>query len=119
MKPARRAYSPADLEAVNVNLVGGDPYGGSCGRDQFFLWRPFKGTVNHRTPVPGLYHIGASIHPGPGPRGRFRVLARKIASVKGSMTLAGPLRRDLVAIFREVGPTWQPAVNQTAILLGE
>ena len=63
---ARRAYSPADLEAMNVNLVGGDPYGGYCGLDQFFLWRPFKSSVNHRTHVPGLYHIGASTHPGPG-----------------------------------------------------
>lgn len=63
---ARRAYSPADLEALNVNLVGGDPYGGSCGLDQFFLWRPFKSTINHTTPVPKLYHIGASTHPGPG-----------------------------------------------------
>lgn len=63
---ARRAYSPADLETLNVNLVGGDPYGGYCGMDQFFLWRPFKGTVNHRTPVPRLYHIGAATHPGPG-----------------------------------------------------
>jgi phytoene dehydrogenase-like protein len=63
---ARKAYSPADLEALNVNLVGGDPYGGFCGIDQFFLWRPFHATVNHRTPVPRLYHIGASTHPGPG-----------------------------------------------------
>ena len=63
---ARKAYSPADLEAMNVNLVGGDPYGGYCGLDQFFLWRPFPGSINHRTAVPGLYHIGASTHPGPG-----------------------------------------------------
>jgi phytoene dehydrogenase-like protein len=63
---ARRAYSPADLEALNVNLVGGDPYGGYCGLDQFFLWRPFASSVNHKTPVPGVYHIGASTHPGPG-----------------------------------------------------
>lgn len=63
---ARRAYSPADLEAMNINLVGGDPYGGFCGLDQFFLWRPFKSSVNHKTHVPGLYHIGASTHPGPG-----------------------------------------------------
>ena len=62
----RRAYSPADLEAMNINLVGGDPYGGFCGLDQFFLWRPFKSSVNHRTHVPRLYHIGASTHPGPG-----------------------------------------------------
>lgn len=63
---ARRSYSPADLEAMNINLVGGDPYGGFCGLDQFFLWRPFKSTVNHKTHVPGLYNIGASTHPGPG-----------------------------------------------------
>jgi phytoene dehydrogenase-like protein len=63
---ARRAYSPADLEAMNVNLVGGDPYGGYCGLDQFFLWRPFAGSKNHETSTPGVYLIGASTHPGPG-----------------------------------------------------
>ncbi|WP_117194765.1 phytoene desaturase family protein [Rhizobium terrae] len=66
IKLSRRTYSPADLETMNMNLVGGDPYGGFCGLDQFFLWRPFKSSVNHRTHVPGLYHIGASTHPGPG-----------------------------------------------------
>jgi phytoene dehydrogenase-like protein len=63
---ARRAYSPADLEAMNVNLVGGDPYGGYCGLDQFFLWRPFAGSRNHETATPGVYLIGTSTHPGPG-----------------------------------------------------
>jgi phytoene dehydrogenase-like protein len=63
---ARKAYSPADLETLNINLVGGDPYGGFCGIDQFFLWRPFHTSVNHRTLVPRLFHIGASTHPGPG-----------------------------------------------------
>jgi len=63
---ARRVYSPADLEAMNINLVGGDPYGGFCGLDQFFVWRPFKTSLNHRTHVAKLYHIGASTHPGPG-----------------------------------------------------
>jgi phytoene dehydrogenase-like protein len=62
----RVAYSPADLEAMNINLVGGDPYGGYCGLDQFFIWRPLKSSVNHRTHVPRLWHIGASTHPGPG-----------------------------------------------------
>jgi phytoene dehydrogenase-like protein len=61
----RRAYSPSDLAAMNINLVG-DPYGGSCSIDQFFVWRPFKSTVNHRTHVRDLYQIGASTHPGPG-----------------------------------------------------
>jgi phytoene dehydrogenase-like protein len=63
---ARKSYSPADLEAMNVNLVGGDPYGGYCGIDQFFLWRPLPGSVNHKTSVARLHHIGASTHPGPG-----------------------------------------------------
>ena len=62
----RRAFSPADLEDLNANLVGGDPYAGACTLDQFFLWRPMGGTKNHETPVDGLFHIGASTHPGPG-----------------------------------------------------
>ena len=66
IKLKRRAYSPADLERMNVNLVGGDPYGGSCALDQFFVWRPYAGQINNATPVKNLYHIGASTHPGPG-----------------------------------------------------
>jgi phytoene dehydrogenase-like protein len=74
---ARKAYSPADLEALNINLVGGDPYGGFCGIDQFFLWRPFHNSVNHKTAVPRLYHIGASTHPGPGLGGGSGYLVAK------------------------------------------
>lgn len=66
IKLARRAYSPKDLEAMNMNLVGGDPYGGHCGIDQFFIWRPFAHSTNGTGPVRGLIHIGASAHPGPG-----------------------------------------------------
>ena len=66
IKLARRAYSPSDLEAMNMNLVGGDPYGGHCGIDQFFIWRPFAHSTNGTGPVRGLIHIGASTHPGPG-----------------------------------------------------
>ncbi len=63
---ARRAYSPADLAALNPNLVGGDPYGGDCSIDQFFIWRPFAHSVNATTGIANLHHIGASTHPGPG-----------------------------------------------------
>ena len=63
---ARKVLSPADLEARNMNLVGGDPYSGACSVDQFFLWRPLRATRNHTTPVKDLYHIGAATHPGPG-----------------------------------------------------
>jgi phytoene dehydrogenase-like protein len=62
----RVVLSPADIEAANVNMAGGDIYSGSCALDQNLLWRPRPGLPGHRTPVAGLYHIGASTHPGPG-----------------------------------------------------
>ncbi len=62
----RVVLSPADLEAANINLAGGDPYSGALSLDQNFLWRPFPQQPGHRTPIEGLYHIGASTHPGPG-----------------------------------------------------
>jgi phytoene dehydrogenase-like protein len=57
----RAVLSPADLWQANVNLVHGDPYGGELSLDQSFLWR-----APHRTPVDGVWHVGASTHPGPG-----------------------------------------------------
>ena len=77
IKLKRRAYSPADLEAMNINLVGGDPYGGQCSIDQFFIWRPFAHSTNGVTSVRGLLHIGASTHPGPGLGGGSGYLAAK------------------------------------------
>ncbi len=77
IKLARRAYSPADLAAMNLNLVGGDPYGGACSIDQFFIWRPFAHSGNGDLKVRGLHHIGASTHPGPGLGGGSGYLAAK------------------------------------------
>jgi phytoene dehydrogenase-like protein len=62
----RVVLSPVDIEATNVNLVGGDIYGGSCALDQSFVFRPLPQAPGHRTPVENLWHIGASTHPGPG-----------------------------------------------------
>jgi phytoene dehydrogenase-like protein len=62
----RVVWSPADMEAANVNFVGGDIYAGSCALDQNLLWRPRPALPGHRTAVPRLFHIGASTHPGPG-----------------------------------------------------
>jgi phytoene dehydrogenase-like protein len=62
----RAILTPADLEARNVNLRQGDPYGGAAHLDQALAWRPLPGSGSHRTPVDGLWHIGASTHPGPG-----------------------------------------------------
>jgi phytoene dehydrogenase-like protein len=77
IKLARRACSPADLEAMNVNLVGGDPYGGLCSIDQFFIFRPYAHSTNGTGLVRGLIHIGASTHPGPGLGGGSGFLAAK------------------------------------------
>ncbi len=62
----RSVISPGDLEQLNMNLVGGDPYSGECSVDQYMFWRPLRGTKDHATPVKQLWHIGASTHPGPG-----------------------------------------------------
>lgn len=62
----RVALSPADIERLDGNLVGGDIYAGSCALDQNLLWRPLAQAPGHSTAVEGLYHIGASTHPGPG-----------------------------------------------------
>jgi phytoene dehydrogenase-like protein len=62
----RVVLSPADLEGLNRNLVGGDIYAGSCALDQNLLWRPSGQLPGHATPVEGLWQIGASTHPGPG-----------------------------------------------------
>lgn len=62
----RVVLSPADHEAANINMVGGDIYAGSCALDQNLLWRPRPGLPGHRTAISNLFHIGASTHPGPG-----------------------------------------------------
>jgi phytoene dehydrogenase-like protein len=51
---------------MNVNLVGGDPYAGDCRVDQYAAWRPLSTATGHGTGIRGLWHIGASTHPGPG-----------------------------------------------------
>jgi phytoene dehydrogenase-like protein len=62
----RHVISPADLQAANPNLVGGDHLGGSLHPSQNFLFRPMAGWSNHRTPVKSLYMCGAATWPGPG-----------------------------------------------------
>lgn len=74
---------PADLSAMDVNLVGGDPYAGDCRVDQFAAWRP--SASGHSTGIDGLWHIGASTHPGPGLGGGsgFLVAQRLLARGRG------------------------------------
>ena len=63
---ARRVLSPADLEAADANLVGGDSLAGSHHPFQYLFLRPLPGWTRYRTPVPGLYMCGAATWPGAG-----------------------------------------------------
>ena len=84
----RTCLSPADLQAANVNLVHGDPYGGSLALDQNFLWR-----AQHRTPVANVWHVGASTHPGPGLGGGSGALV-------AAQLLEEPFAKRVAARFR-------------------
>ncbi|HEY8585033.1 MAG TPA: NAD(P)/FAD-dependent oxidoreductase [Capillimicrobium sp.] len=57
----RAVLTPADLEAANPNLVGGDSISGSMHLSQSFVLRP-----RTRTAVDGLWLTGAATWPGPG-----------------------------------------------------
>ena len=72
-----KVLGPADLEGLNANLVGGDPYAGDCRVDQYAMWRPLRVATGHNTGVAGLWHIGASTHPGPGLGGGSGYLVAK------------------------------------------
>ncbi len=63
---ARRVFSPADLESMDANLVGGDVGGGAMDIRQF-LFRP---TWRHyATSAPDVYICSASTPPGGGVHG--------------------------------------------------
>lgn len=74
---AKVVLGPREIEAMNKNLVGGDPYSGDCRLDQYALWRPLATATGHRTPITALWHIGASTHPGPGLGGGSGYLVAK------------------------------------------
>ena len=62
----RRIVSPADLEADNPNLVGGDQVCGSHHLSQHFLFRPMRGHADGSTPIRNLHLTGAAVWPGAG-----------------------------------------------------
>jgi phytoene dehydrogenase-like protein len=66
---ARAVHTPADLEAMDENLVGGDLGGGSARFTQQLFFRPVFPYFRYRTPVRGLYLASASAHPGAGVHG--------------------------------------------------
>lgn len=63
---AKRIVTPAELEADNPNLVGGDQVCGSHHLSQNFLFRPARGYADGSTPIRDLYQTGAAVWPGAG-----------------------------------------------------
>ncbi|HWH12357.1 MAG TPA: NAD(P)/FAD-dependent oxidoreductase [Solirubrobacteraceae bacterium] len=61
---ARSIRNPRQTESENPSLVGGDLAGGSYELDQQLVFRPAPELCRYRTPLPGLYVSGASVHPG-------------------------------------------------------
>lgn len=77
---AQRVVTPAELEADNPNLVGGDQVCGSHHLSQHFMFRPARGYADGSTPIRGLYHTGAAVWPGAGTgAGPGYQLGRKLA----------------------------------------
>jgi phytoene dehydrogenase-like protein len=75
---ARSARGPAELEAHNRNLVGGDLNGGLMDLRQLYA-RPVAKLVPYRTPREGIYLCSASTPPGGGVHGMCGFAAAKVA----------------------------------------
>jgi phytoene dehydrogenase-like protein len=61
---ARNVQGPADFQAANPSLVGGDISGGTSQLHQQLVFRPVPGLGRSETPIPGLFLASASAHPG-------------------------------------------------------
>jgi phytoene dehydrogenase-like protein len=73
---ARRTFTPASLQAMNANLVGGDIAGGAATLKQFLFrptWRMYA------TSAPDIYLCSASTPPGAGVHGMCGYNAAKLA----------------------------------------
>jgi phytoene dehydrogenase-like protein len=66
---ARAVFAPADLEALDENLVGGDLAGGSAALRHQLFFRPVFPWFRYRTPVAALYLGSSYTHPGAGVHG--------------------------------------------------
>jgi phytoene dehydrogenase-like protein len=87
---ARHVLGPADLEARNANLVGGDVGGGSYVLRQV-IFRPVPSLAPYRTPVRGLYIGSAAAFPGGAVHGVPGHAAARLALTEAR--LLGPVRR--------------------------
>jgi len=80
---ARRVFSPADLERMDANLVGGDISGGLIDLKQFF----FRPTRRHyATSARDIYLCSSSTPPGGGVHGMCGFHAARMALSRLSLT---------------------------------
>lgn len=77
---ARRVMTPADLESMDENLVGGDNGGGSNAWNHLLIWRPLFPYFRYRMPVRGVYLCSSYAHPGSGVHGMCGYNAAQIAT---------------------------------------
>ena len=75
---ARHTMGPAELEAHNRNLVGGDLNAGAMDLGQLFF-RPVRKLVPYRTPLDGVYLCSAATPPGGGVHGMCGYSAARVA----------------------------------------
>jgi phytoene dehydrogenase-like protein len=73
---ARRVFCPAELEAMDANLIGGDIVGGAMDIRQF-LFRPTR--RHYRTSAKGVYICSSSTPPGGGVHGMCGFHAARVA----------------------------------------
>ncbi|MGA7380293.1 MAG: NAD(P)/FAD-dependent oxidoreductase [Terriglobales bacterium] len=73
---ARRVFSPADLESMDANLVGGDIGGGAMDLRQF-LFRPTR--MQYATSAKDIYLCSSSTPPGGGVHGMCGYHAARMA----------------------------------------
>ena len=74
---ARHTMGPAELEAHNRNLVGGDLNNGAMDLAQLFF-RPARRLVPYRTPLRGVYLCSAATPPGGGVHGLCGYFAARL-----------------------------------------
>ena len=86
---ARHISSPAALEAMDANLVGGDINGGELSLRQF-VFRPARG--NYSTGTPNLYLCSSSTPPGGGVHGMCGYHAALMALHDSRSSDTGPTR---------------------------
>jgi phytoene dehydrogenase-like protein len=75
---ARHVLGPAELQAGNRNLVGGDINGGAMDLRQL-LFRPVRSPIPYRTPLGGVYLCSSATPPGGGVHGMCGYSAALVA----------------------------------------